>query len=113
MTYSGPRQVLRGGAHHSAHLRTRVADTRLRAWEGGKSLSGVHIHKLGAMGLQSARGSNPFWQFTVGRPKTRLSTLVQAYDPPRTTSSGAYKWIEANLPAIIEEAIEIRKAFAG
>ena len=85
-----------------------------KAWNDGKGLVGVHIHKLADMsGRQTARGSNPFWSFHVRRGTMRLSTVVNAYDPPRNTSAGAYRWIEANLPAMVEEAVRIRKGFTG
>ena len=85
-----------------------------KAWNGGKGVVGVYIHRLGDMNrMQTAKGSNPFWQFRVGRHKVRLSTVVRAYDPPRPSTTGAYRWIEANLPAMVEVAIRIRKEFTG
>jgi Thoeris protein ThsB, TIR-like domain len=85
-----------------------------KAWKDGKGLVGVYIHNLGDMSeRQTAKGSNPFWQFRVGRHHVRLSTVVRAYDPPRSTTKGAYKWIEANLPALVEEALAIRREFTG
>ena len=86
----------------------------MKAWNDGKGVVGVYIHNLADLsGRQTARGSNPFWNVQVGRRKARLSTVVNAYDPPRSTSKGAYKWIEVNLPAMVEEAIRIRKDFTG
>ena len=82
-----------------------------KAWKG---LVGVHIHNLADMNdWQSAKGSNPFWRFYVGRQNTRLSTVVTTYDPPRSTSKGTYRWIERYLPAMVEEAITIRREFNG
>lgn len=86
----------------------------VKGWNDGKGVVGVYIHNLADMiGKQTAKGSNPFWNIQVGRRKVRLSTVVNAYDPPRSTSKGAYSWIEANLPAMVEEAIKIRKEFVG
>jgi hypothetical protein len=83
-----------------------------KGWNDGKGVVGVYIHKLADMNQrQTAKGTNPFWDH-VRRGTVRLSSLVNAYDPPRSTSSGAYRWIEANLPAIVEEAIRIRRGFA-
>jgi hypothetical protein len=85
-----------------------------KAWDEGRGLVGVFIHNLADMNRrQTAKGTNPFWQFTVGRRNKRLSTVAPAYDPPRTTSSGAYRWIEVNLPAMVEEGIRIRNEFTG
>jgi len=85
-----------------------------QAWASGKGLVGVHIHNLADMNdRQSAKGSNPFWRFYVGRHNTRLSTVVTTYDPPRSTSKGAYRWIEQYLPAMVDEAIKIRREFNG
>jgi hypothetical protein len=84
------------------------------AWTDGRGVVGVYIHNLADMSNPpTLKGSNPFWRFQVGRNKVRLSTVARAYDPPRSTSSGVYRWIEANLPAMVEEAIRIRKGFTG
>jgi len=48
--------------------------------------------------------------FKVGEKK--LSSIVKAYDPPRSTSAGVYDYISANLADWIEEAIEIRKLYS-
>jgi hypothetical protein len=86
----------------------------VKGWNDGKGVVGVYIHNLADMnGKQTAKGSNQFWGVQVGRRKGRLSTVVNAYDPPRSTSKGTYSWIEANLPAMVEEAIKIRKEFTG
>lgn len=81
-----------------------------KGWKDGKALLGIHIHNLeDRLGNQSSKGSNPFKAFSVnGR---NLSSIVKAYDPPRSTSSGAYNYISANLADWIEEAIEIRKLY--
>jgi MTH538 TIR-like domain (DUF1863) len=86
----------------------------VKAWNDGRGVAGVYIHNLADMlGIQTTKGSNPFWNIQVGRSKVRLSTVVKAYDPPRSTSKGVYSWIETNLPAMVEEAIAIRKGFTG
>jgi hypothetical protein len=82
-----------------------------KAWEEGKGLLGVYIHNLtNAAGDQSSKGRNPFQDFTVNVDGTdkRLSSIVEAYDPPYTTSKNVYAHIEENLAHWIEEAIEIR-----
>lgn len=37
----------------------------------------------------------------------------QRIRPSAEHEQGAYKWIEVNLPAMVEEAIRIRKEFTG
>jgi Thoeris protein ThsB, TIR-like domain len=84
----------------------------VKGWNDGRGVVGVYIHNLADMnGKQTAKGSNPFWNIRVGRSKARLSTVVNAYDPPRSTSKGTYSWIETNLPAMVENAIKIRREF--
>ena len=81
-----------------------------KGWNDGRALLGVHIHNLeDRFGDQSSKGANPFAGFTVEGKK--LSSIVKAYDPPRSTSSGVYNYISANLADWIEEAIEIRKSY--
>jgi MTH538 TIR-like domain (DUF1863) len=85
-----------------------------KAWQDGRGLVGVHIHNLADMNkLKSAKGSNPFWQFVVGRGNKRLSTVVPVYDPPGGTSSSVYRWIEKNLPAMVEEGVSARNRFTS
>jgi hypothetical protein len=62
---------------------------------------------------KSAKGTNPFRHFTVGRRKRRMNLLVPVYDPPAGTSSGVYKWVERNLPSMVEAGIKARRDFAG
>ena len=78
-----------------------------KAWEDGKGLLGVYVHNLKDQDEeQSAKGRNPFADFTVnGR---RLSAIVEAYDPPYTTSTNVYNYIKDNLADWIETAINIR-----
>src|SRR5215216_1425167 len=81
-----------------------------KGWREGKALLGIHIHNLmDRYGKQSKKGANPFTAFKVG--EKNLSNIVKAYDPPRSTSRGAYSYISANLADWIEEAIEIRKRY--
>jgi hypothetical protein len=83
-----------------------------KAWNESLGLVGVFIHNLADMNkLKSAKGTNPFRHFTVGRKKTRMSFVVPVYDPPGTSSSSAYKWIEKSLPAMVEAGIEARNDF--
>lgn len=82
-----------------------------KGWNDGKGVLGVHIHKiLDRLGKQSAKGTNPFSRFKVDN--TPLSSIAKTYDPPQTTSSGAYSYIEDSLNAWVEEAIRIRKSYS-
>jgi len=83
-----------------------------KAWDDGRGLFGVYIHNLKNLaGKQSGKGSNPFATFTVGPNKTKLSTIVKAYDPPYSTSTNVYSHIKDNLGGWVEEAIRIRKNY--
>lgn len=83
-----------------------------KGWNDHKGLLGIHIHSLKDRdGNQSTKGSNPFSGFTVGDDKKKLSSIVKAYDPPSTSSKGAYNHIRDNIEAWIEEAIEIRNRY--
>ncbi len=78
-----------------------------KAWEDGKGLLGVYVHNLKDQdGEQSSKGQNPFSDFTVDGKL--LSSIVKAYDPPRTTSTSVYNYIKNNLEDWIETAIDIR-----
>lgn len=80
-----------------------------KAWEGGMGLMGIHIHNLkDRLGNQTAKGENPFTEFSFDRGATRLSTLVQAYDPPYTSSPDVREYIGANIASWVEKAIAIR-----
>ena len=82
-----------------------------KGWNDGRALLGIHIHNLeDRLGNQSSKGSNPFGAFSVDGKK--LSSVVKTYDPPRSTSSGVYNYISANLADWIEEAVEIRKPYS-
>ena len=40
-----------------------------------------------------------------------MKDIVKTYDPPYTDSKDVYAYIEANLAAWVEEAIQIRNDF--
>lgn len=80
-----------------------------KAWDDGKGLVGVYIHNLrDRLGSQVSKGRNPFADFTLNNGATQLSSLVNAYDPPFTTSTYVYEHIKENLEAWVEEAVRIR-----
>lgn len=59
---------------------------------------------------QSTKGRNPFDDFTVGEDKTKMSSIVKAYDPAGSTSQDVYQTIKNKLADWVEEAIAIREA---
>ncbi|QDV79094.1 TIR domain-containing protein [Botrimarina mediterranea] len=82
------------------------------AWNAGKGVVGVHIHRLKDFaGLQSVQGANPFGHFNMDRDGSSLSSIVRCYNPPHADSRQCYAYIEANLATWIEEAIGIRAAY--
>ena len=80
-----------------------------KAWNDGKGLLGIYIHNLHDSNKnQSAKGSNPFFSFTVnGR---RLSNIVSAYDSPYKRSTNVYSHVKDNIADWVEEAIRIRRS---
>lgn len=77
------------------------------AWGNGKGILGIYIHNLKDKdGKQSTQGRNPFDDFTINSKP--LSSLVHAYNPPGGSSTAVYDYINENLAAWIEKAIEIR-----
>jgi len=79
-----------------------------KAWNDGKGLVGIQIHKLkNSNGDQGSEGSNPFDKFTIGDKK--LSSIVKLKKPSQITSQAVYNYISENISDWIEEAIEIRK----
>lgn len=83
-----------------------------KAWNSGKGLVGVYVHRLKDLdGNQSSKGRNPFEDFTVGKNKEKLSSIVKTYNPPYTDSKEVYGYISDNLADWIEKAIEIRDEY--
>ena len=79
-----------------------------KAWNDGKGLLGVYIHKLKDKdGYQSTKGRNPFHDFTLNG--TNLSSIVRTYNPQFQSSIYVYNYIKDNLSDWIETAIAIRK----
>ena len=72
----------------------------------GKGIVGIYIHNLkDDKGNQCNKGYNPFDYIITsdGRP---LSVYVRCYDPPHSTSKRVYEYIEENINAWIEDAID-------
>jgi len=82
------------------------------AWNSKKGVVGVHIHNLkNILGNKAKKGRNPFETFTLGTSRTRLSTVVKAYDPPFSASKDVYDYIARNLVKWVEEAVAIRNRY--
>ena len=82
-----------------------------RAYELGKGIVGVYIHKLkNAAGEQDSRGSNPFYQMYTSSGE-RLSNYVTCFESKYSTSSYVYDDIKDHLPDLIEEAIDKRGTY--
>lgn len=83
-----------------------------QAWDAKKGLVGIHIHNLlDKNQSQTAKGANPFQDFTVGSDNKPLNSIVKSYDPPFTSSKDVYAYISANLEKWVDEAIRIRNNF--
>jgi hypothetical protein len=83
-----------------------------KAWNDGKGVLGVYIHNITDVNnLQSAKGRNPFDDFTMKRDDRKLSEIVRTYDPPYMTSAAVYDHIKTNLAAWVETAITIRNNY--
>ena len=83
-----------------------------KAWNDGRGLLGINIHNLkNRLGMRSAKGANPFYRFSVNGKK--MSSIVNAYDPPYKRSTSVYNHIAANIADWVEEAIQIRNNYGG
>ena len=96
--------------HQTAH-RPWVKYEITKAWNDGKGVVGVNIHRL----LNENRvvdlvGPNPFAGINVGA--TSLARIAKRHNPPGLTSKHVRANIEANLSSWVEEAINIRNKYA-
>lgn len=81
----------------------------VKAWNDGKGVVGIYIHNLKhPVHGTSAMGKNPFDGIDFGQNK-KLSAVVKAYNP---SSGSPNRWIEDNIEAAVEEAIQIRKKYS-
>ena len=76
-----------------------------KAYELGKGMVGIYIHKLkDYSGKQSSKGSNPFHS-NLNKDGRRLSNYVESFDSLYTSSSYVYNDIKENIEQLIENAI--------
>lgn len=81
-------------------------------WNAGKGVVGIHIHNLlDANQMQTVKGMNPFDSFTIKKGAVKLSSIVNAYDPPYVASKNVYDHIKTNLEGWVEDAIAIRASY--
>lgn len=81
----------------------------IEGWNNGKGVLGIYIHNLrNSSGDQATKGVNPFSSIKYGDSGRMLSSIVQAYNPPFSSSSNVYEHICENLADWVEEAILIR-----
>jgi len=80
-----------------------------KSWNDKKGLLGIHIHNLADVsGAKSAKGKNPFDDFTLKSSGAKMSSIVKAYDPLPTEGRAICNYISVNLVKWVEEAIRIR-----
>ena len=83
-----------------------------KSWNDEKGVLGIYIHNLqDSEGNKSAKGKNPFTEFTMNRDEKKLSSIVKAYDPPYASSKNVYDYIKTNLTTWVEDAISIRNNY--
>lgn len=71
-----------------------------RAWELGKAVCGIYIHKLeDVLGNQSSKGKNP------------LASHVPIFESTYSTSKYVYDDIKNNIAELVEDAIKIRSRY--
>ncbi|MBL7186061.1 MAG: TIR domain-containing protein [Phycisphaerae bacterium] len=81
-----------------------------KSWELGKGVVGICIHKLkDSYGRISSKGNNPFSSCDFGDKK--FDQIVKLYNPSGSDSTQVYAWIENNISAAIEQAIQIRNQY--
>lgn len=83
-----------------------------RAWELGKAVCGIYIHKLkDSDEKQSSKGKNPFSQFTLGKDKKNFADIVPVFESSHSDSKDVYDDISENLENLVEKAISIRNEY--
>lgn len=71
-----------------------------RAWELGKAVCGIYIHKLeDVFGKQSSKGKNP------------LANYMPIFESTYSTSKYVYDDIKNNIAQLVEDAIKVRSRY--
>jgi len=72
-----------------------------RAWELGKAVCGIYIHKLeDVYGKQSSKGKNP------------LSSHIPVFESDYSLSKYVYDDIKSNIADLVEKAIKVRSQYS-
>lgn len=72
-----------------------------RAWELGKAVCGIYIHKLeDILGRQSSKGKNP------------LASYIPVFESSYITSKYVYDDIKNNIANLVEKAIKVRSQYS-
>lgn len=80
-----------------------------KAWNDGKGVFGIHIHRLlDKDGRSSTKGKNPFVGFVINKT-TPMDQVVKVYDPTGLTSADVYNHIKNNIEKWTEDAIAVRQ----
>jgi hypothetical protein len=83
-----------------------------KSWNDGKGVLGIFIHNLKDFnGYQVHQGRNPFDDFTMKHDNSKLSSIVNVYNPPHNDSKLVYGYIKDYLAIWVETAINIRKNY--
>ena len=81
-----------------------------KAWNDGKGVLGIFIHKLkNREGLQARQGANPLTNVRLRH--TPLSEIVPAYNPRDFDSRDVYATIRMGMVDWVEKAIRVRKRY--
>jgi hypothetical protein len=81
-----------------------------KAWEDGRGLFGIHIHKLRCPNSGTCtKGRNPFLDVVDGNGRS-LADRVRCYEP---NARDAYNDIAANMEDWVQQAIKDRKRLGG
>ena len=72
-----------------------------RAWELGKAVCGVYVHKLeDVFGKQSSKGKNPF------------NSHIPVFESDYSLSKYVYDDIKNNIADLVEKAIKVRSQYS-
>lgn len=81
-----------------------------KSWNDGKGVLGIYIHNLKDRNSeQTSKGANPFNAFNI--KGTGFQNIVNAYDPPHSSSKDVYEYISNNIEAWVTNAIAIRNKY--
>jgi hypothetical protein len=84
----------------------------VKAWDDGLGVVAIDIHGFkDRTGATTYRGANPLESVRHSPSGQLLSAIARRYDPPGAGSQERYAWLSANLEAIVDEAVAIRRRY--